>query len=375
MHPQAAAIFTLTAAVAFGGAQAARSPREHLDPDRWRRVLQRADVDPALFAYPLQTSPEMTRAAAKFAGAGSTIERLRSLQAALFSSSTFPYDYASTETHTAIETFERRRGNCVSFTLMYLAMARSLGIPVWAGLVTDDPTTVREEELVVVNQHMVAVYPRSGDAMVLDFDRTAFQRFQRFALLDDVRIGALFSNNLGAERLREGDFAGAIPYLEAATRLDPDYVEAHANLGVALRHAGRVDDALATYRRALEIDPSRPGTLLNLATLYREQGREDEALSAIAAARRRGATAYALIAQGDLEYVRGHVDEALRRYRHAHRLAPDLADPLVARGRVLMSEGRTAEARRAVAAALAREPEHAGALDLERRISESAGGT
>ena len=57
MHPQAAAIFTLTAAVAFGGAQAARSPREHLDPDRWRRVLQRADVDPELFAYPLQTSP------------------------------------------------------------------------------------------------------------------------------------------------------------------------------------------------------------------------------------------------------------------------------------------------------------------------------
>jgi Tfp pilus assembly protein PilF len=39
---------------------------------------------------------------------------------------------------------------------------------------------------------------------------------------------------------------------ERAIALKPDYAAAHNNLGVALKHLGRTDDAVAAFDRALD---------------------------------------------------------------------------------------------------------------------------
>jgi tetratricopeptide (TPR) repeat protein len=56
--------------------------------------------------------------------------------------------------------------------------------------------------------------------------------------------------NAGNLLLEDGDIGGAIARFAAAITLDPDYPEAHHNLGVAYRRAGRRSDAVRELRRA-----------------------------------------------------------------------------------------------------------------------------
>jgi Tfp pilus assembly protein PilF len=63
--------------------------------------------------------------------------------------------------------------------------------------------------------------------------------------------------NAGNMLLEAGDVAGAIARFEAAIVLDPDYPEAHHNLGVAFRRAGRRSDAVRELRRATGLERRR----------------------------------------------------------------------------------------------------------------------
>jgi tetratricopeptide (TPR) repeat protein len=63
--------------------------------------------------------------------------------------------------------------------------------------------------------------------------------------------------NAGNLLLEDGDIDGAIARFEAAIALDPDYPEAHHNLGVAYRRAGRRSDAVRELRRATGLERRR----------------------------------------------------------------------------------------------------------------------
>jgi tetratricopeptide (TPR) repeat protein len=63
--------------------------------------------------------------------------------------------------------------------------------------------------------------------------------------------------NAGNLLLEDGDVDGAIARFEAAIYLDPDYPEAHHNLGVAYRRAGRRGDAVRELRRATGLERRR----------------------------------------------------------------------------------------------------------------------
>jgi tetratricopeptide (TPR) repeat protein len=68
--------------------------------------------------------------------------------------------------------------------------------------------------------------------------------------------------NVANRLLESGDLAAAIERYETAIRLDPDFPEAHHNLGVAYKRAGRRSDAVRELRRAtgLERRRKKPGT-------------------------------------------------------------------------------------------------------------------
>jgi tetratricopeptide (TPR) repeat protein len=157
-----------------------------------------------------------------------------------------------------------------------------------------------------------------------------------------------------------------------AIHLAPAFTALYGNLGVARRMGGDPDGALDAYRRALEIDAGNPTILNNLANLYHSLGREEEARAALKAADLSAATPFVLIARGDLELAQGNVKKALRLYRRAHRAAPNLPEPLVAIARVELERGRSRVARKALDAALERDPENARAKRLEDRLAGRA---
>ena len=47
----------------------------------------------------------------------------------------------------------------------------------------------------------------------------------------------------------------AVKSYEKAFAINPDYAEAHNNLGVTLKELGQLDDAVKSYKKALAINP------------------------------------------------------------------------------------------------------------------------
>jgi Tfp pilus assembly protein PilF len=337
---------------------------------RWQREVRRHDVDPDTIVNPLAYTREMRDAALEVAGYGTPLDRLRRLQAFLFNEDLFPFDYESTLTYSATEAFEQRTGNCVSFTNLFLALARSIDVPVKAALVMMPGDAEKEGDLVVVHNHIVAIYEHSGGATVFDFNRRRDRPRIRLSIIGDAEITAIYLNNLGAEALLAGNPTEALDYVEKAVLLAPEFALARGNLGVVHRQLGDVPGALEAYRLALNIVPDDATILNNLAALYQAEGRHDEARAVLRAVDRRAASPYLLIVLGDIELSRGDEDKAMRLYKRAARQGRDLPEPQIAIARALIAEGRTDAARKRLRKALARDAGNETARDLLRRLEE-----
>ena len=99
----------------------------------------------------------------------------------------------------------------------------------------------------------------------LDEAITAYERS-----LPEAGVGALF--NLGNCRYQAGQLVGAYEALQAAVALDPHYVEAWNNLGIASSALGRSEDALHAFHRALDLRPHYADAHFNLADMLASRG-------------------------------------------------------------------------------------------------------
>jgi tetratricopeptide (TPR) repeat protein len=68
------------------------------------------------------------------------------------------------------------------------------------------------------------------------------------------------------KRSQSGDSEGAAARLREAIALDPDYLEAHNNLGCRLLSLDRPEEAIESFQRAIELDARAPFAHANLAT-------------------------------------------------------------------------------------------------------------
>jgi len=73
-------------------------------------------------------------------------------------------------------------------------------------------------------------------------------------------------------------FAEAIEAYQRAIECDPDYADAHCNLGSVYFNQDRSASSRACFERALRCDPHHVEANLNLATLLEEEGRNQMAL-------------------------------------------------------------------------------------------------
>lgn len=338
----------------------------------WESELRSRGVNPVEVPYPLAITDAMRDEAARLAGAGTQVERLRRLQSALFDQGQFPFQYEFRTTLTAAEAFFRRQGNCLSFTNMFVAMSRSIGIPVTTALVLQTRGSERDGDLIIVNNHVVAVYNNAGTPMYFDFDHTRRQPIHAARPLDDFWTTALYLNNRGGDELREGRPDVALRYFRNAVRLAPTFAPAWGNLGVAQRRLGSTTEALEAYARAVEVDPGNPTILTNLAALYRSLGRREEAQQALSAANYSAASPYSLLVRGDLELTQGRPREALRFFRLARQKDSSLPEVWLAMARAEMAQFRPAAARRHLLRAQKLQPDHPGVASLLAHLSVSA---
>ncbi len=172
-----------------------------------------------------------------------------------------------------------------------------------------------------------AAYQR-GQADLTD-GRTvsALSAFKEAISLD--KVNPIYHNSLGVLLLnlkRPETTTEALGHLRRAIELDPQYAEAHHNLGVGLAETGQWEAAVAAYRKALGLPTfARPDMAQhNLGWALYNLGRDAEAEEALRlAARLEPKLEGAHYILGLVLVRQGRRDEAKTEFRRARELAPD----------------------------------------------------
>jgi len=297
---------------------------------RWRERVLAAGLDPDAVIYPFDTTPEMiawAEAVAADATGSDPLSRLQRLQDAMFDDDRLGFDYEETSTLTAKEAFEAGTGNCLSFTSLFVALSRAIGIQTFLVSPRRDPEFGRDQDLVVVNRHVVAGYRHGRHLTLFDFYLASSAPSTGSRVVDDIRASAMVHTNLGGTALREGRPEEALRQLQIATSLSPDWAAGWVNMGVARARLGDVDGAFAAHRKALEVEAGNSSALTNMSILYRELGRESEARIALLAAARHTDNPYTLVAVADAAMLLADYRRASSALKRARRWYPN--EPVV----------------------------------------------
>jgi Flp pilus assembly protein TadD len=203
--------------------------------------------------------------------------RLHQLLDAIIDDTTFGMEYDQ-RTRTATATFRERLGNCLSFTNMFVAMAREVGLEVSYQEVDIPPDWNQEGDILLLSRHINVYVDLGGDRnRVVDFNIEDFRASYDRRRVPDARALAHYYNNLGVERMQAGQPAEALRYFRKAVEKDGRFAPVWSNLGTLYSRSGEPAWAEAAWREALIINPRELVAMSNLSRLYERQGRSEEA--------------------------------------------------------------------------------------------------
>jgi hypothetical protein len=209
---------------------------------------------------------------------------------------------------TARETFESGTGNCLSFSNMFIAMARYAGFKAQYQEIPTPPNWARNGEVLFFTLHIgafvdisqqdnftVQLYGGEGGRVGV-WSTTMRYMFTPSELgyyspeanpvsarpIPDHRAFAQYYNNIGAMHLADGDTIEAFQHFIKAVHVDPKLNFAWSNLGVAYSRNGQLVAAEEAYRQGLSVsrgvdDVSVMSIMGNMARLFRRTGNIEEA--------------------------------------------------------------------------------------------------
>jgi len=237
-----------------------------------------APLPPLPQADILGVSPEMQRFLVDYVDRrASGPLRLHQLVWAVINAASFGLEY-SESTRTAAETFAAHNGNCLSFTNMFVAMARDAGLRAQFQQVDIPPDWELRGETYVLNRHInVLVEMPNGLRQVVDFNIDDFKSNYEREVVSDRRAEAHYFSNLGVERLQAGDLRAAFLHLRKGLQVDSEFAPLWTNLGALYSRAAQPGLAEASYLQALSLDSRDMVAISSLARLYEQRGDETSA--------------------------------------------------------------------------------------------------
>jgi len=229
-----------------------------------------------------------------------------------------PFRYDPALTLTSVEAFASRRGNCLSFANMLVAMARNQGLKAWYQEVEIPPQWSSTNDTVMVSLHVNVVIHGRHDEWVLDISGENMSTSRKIRRISDTEALAQHYNNLGANALIEGDLGQAYAYYFKAIETAPELPYVWSNLGVVYNRNGQTEDARRAYLQALQIDPGQSTAANNLFAIYQKEGNLDAAHRLQAQVDRyRRKNPYYLYYLSTVAAEQGHYDESTAMLRKA----------------------------------------------------------
>lgn len=274
--------------------------------------------------------------------------RVEKIQEILYDEEFLDIQYSDEKTHTALEVFHERNGNCLSVMNLYVAMARYAGVDASFQLVDVQPSWDRRGNLLVLSQHINAT-GRFNVARhyVVDFTPEISLQQLTSRVVSDLDARALYFNNLGVEAMIAEDFERALIYLKNALFLDPDQSIAWNNIGTAYNRLGDKTLAEYSYQMAFSTDSRSAIAVSNLAKFYRGNGQVRLAREYERAIERfNNQNPYYHYAQGSIAFASEDMEAARVAFRRALRLKREEPDFYSALAQVYAALGDLEEAQR-----------------------------
>jgi tetratricopeptide (TPR) repeat protein len=154
-------------------------------------------------------------------------------------------------------------------------------------------------------------------------------------------------SSLGQAYLIRGETDRALEWLQAAIRANPDFYNAHGQLGLALMAKGDPEGALAAFERGRVLAPDKARFTYLVGIASQALGRWEDARHAYIEALRLNLNPEAAEAHmnlGAIDQQAGRWDNALIEYQAAYRLNPNLPEVTYGMGQIFQHQGRLDDA-------------------------------
>ncbi len=271
--------------------------------------------------------------ASKVKGDPQARSRLKKLIRGMIEDGLLTLDYDPNLTYTAIETFQNRQGNCLSFSILFVSLAREANLDVTFQMVDIPPSFRTDGKMILLNNHVnVLVKGVRSDVnflrdYVVDFNTAEYNgNYDTRKVTDNYAI-ALYYSNVAVESMLVGNSKNAFRYLKKGIETDPEIAGLWVNLGALYSRYEHYNMAEQAYQQALSIQPSNKSALVNLASTLHYLGHEEESeyyLKKVAYYRDhnpyyhyfQAQTAYQ---QNELEDALAYLAEAIRLKRDEHQ--------------------------------------------------------
>jgi Flp pilus assembly protein TadD len=229
--------------------------------------------------------------------------------------------YHNLKTYTAREAFHAREGNCLSFTNLFVALAREAGLDVHFQEVRVPHNWERQGETWVYNRHINAwVDFDTQDKFVIDFNANAEDSGFQSRLISDDEALAQYHNNMGVFWMLRQRFDLSYLHLREAILLAGEEAYFWTNLGALYHRVGDGARAEAAWLHALQTGRELSASS-NLARYYRQRG-DDELANYFEeqVTRFRGRNPFYLYEVAESAYYRGDYQASIDALRKAIRI-------------------------------------------------------
>lgn len=378
-----AAVFCLLGAVGLPWIADASKKRSSRSQWRVENKIQALGLDPVEILQPIQLDDAMRAWAQDHIPRGAPeLIRLRILLEQLQHGDDLEFEYQAGFTGSARDVFHSGRYNCLSFSILFVSVAREMGLPAFFLMLDDVGSYEKEGDLIVASQHITAGYGFVRDRTILEFDVGPEINYQLAEPISDLDALALYYSNRGAELLREGKIRDALEMHHIATALGPDLFQTWINRGVTERRLNDLEEAENSYLQALDVGQGNVVAYENLIALMRLKGEDNLANQMLPRlAQRKNHNPYTYLNLGDFSLRDGRVEEARRFYRRAFRLARYEAETHAAMGMSALASGRRDKAQQWLDKAIEIDADNSrthrlqGLLDSEQPLSHHIGTT
>jgi len=221
--------------------------------------------------------------------ADTTFEKVKALHYALL----LPVDegghgivYNAYSTQIPTVSFQERRVNCLSFSLLYVALAHHLKLNAQINEVQTPPVwNLRDKKSLFLMRHVNVKVPLhderlrsvNSDDAVIDLEMGRYKSTYSQHYISDSLVAAQFYSNRGMEIAAEGNQEQAFLYLRKALQEDDQQSYIWNNFASFYTQQNLLHEAEVIYLHGLELDPNDLSIMTNLTGLYRKMGNIEKA--------------------------------------------------------------------------------------------------